>query len=198
MYNRLLIHTILSNKSNVKGEVVEIGTNRWDKNSNKFISSYDMPTCNGLESFYDNLGVDSYFQFEADSIPDVQQFDTVIMAGCSERFFDQTYIFNTLHNLCKKGGSLIYNLSIDSCFGLFTYTPNFVVNLCKDNGYNIDYFAISDRDLRFCQKLDISNSKPYEDYSQYLIKYKEIEAKMALVATKTSDHTELVIRKQYG
>lgn len=187
MYNNFLIHTILTNKQLIGGSVIEIGINKWDKRNNHHSTAYDCPIVDSVENLWEQAGADKYIQVDPSAIPD-DKFDVVVMAGCSERFFDQRTIFNKVHTICNQGGLLIYHLSIDSMFGFFQYTPHFVISLAKANDYDIQYFAISDRDLRFCQNIDIRGTNAFEhEWTKYLQKYKNIEAKMAFVATKTTD-----------
>lgn len=197
MYNSLLIHTILSNKNLIGGNVIEIGINKWNKKNNQVSSAYDCPIVDSKERLWEVAGADKYIQVDPSTIPD-DKFDVVVMAGCSERFYNQHAIFSKLHSICNKGGLLIYHLSIDSMYGFFQYTPHFVLSLVNSNNYQIEYFAISDRDLRFCQNIDIRGTEPFEyDWTKYLQKYKNIEAKMAVVLTKTSDDSFVSLREGY-
>lgn len=197
MYNNFLIHTILSNKQLIGGSVIEVGINKWDNRNSQQSTAYNCPIVNSVENLWEAAGADKYIQVDPSAIPD-DKFDVVVMAGCTERFFDQQAIFSKLHSICNQGGLLIYHLSIDSMYGFFQYTPHFVISLAQANNYTPNYFAISDRDLRFCQNIDIAGTKPFDhDWTKYLQKYKSIEAKMAFVGTKTTNESFVSLREGY-
>ena len=64
-------------------------------------------------------------------------FDLVVNTGTTEHVANQDHAFAVMHDLCKQGGVIYHELPAGGMMthGLFTYTPKFFWNLCRENGY---------------------------------------------------------------
>ncbi len=129
---------------------------------------------------YDYLGFSDYMSIDLDEhiyslkydlnepITEInKQFSLIYNGGTSEHIFNQSMLFENIHNLCEKDGLMLHLVPSQGSFehGFFCYHPYLFFKMAQINNYSIEGVWGFDIINDCCEPLDLTYEHMYNNFS---------------------------------